>query len=251
MTLRVGCIPYLHAEPFYRDMQRRGLMLYELLPSAMAEALENGEIEAGLTPLVDCFRLQERCDAVAGFGIASMGQMSSVFLYSTMPIAELNGARIGITAEAITAPRLLDVLLRLRYHVQAAAYVSLDEPHDAFVLVGNQALCRRMGMPGFAHMYDLGFEWYTWTNLPCVLSRWLVRKDVAPQDVALLQDTLYVGLDDGVDAMFRIPEARDDLLMLPRDVTRYIRGFRYFIGAREQRAIDLFQQYLQQLEAMH
>lgn len=249
MTLRVGCIPYLQAEPFYRDMPRRGITLYELLPNTMAEALESGEIEAGLTPLVDCFRLQDRCDTVAGFGIASMGQMSSVFLYSTAPIEELDGARIGISEEAVTAPRLLDVLLRLRYHVQPAAYVSLDEPHDAFLLIGSQALCRRMGVPGFAHMYDVGFEWHTWTNLPFVFSRWLVRKDVAPQGVALLKDTLYVGLDDGVDAMYRMPDARDDLLMLPRDVARYIRGFRYFIGSQEQRAIDHFQQCLQQLEA--
>lgn len=249
MTLRVGCIPYLHAEPFYRDMQRRGITLYELLPSTMAEALESGDIDAGLTPLPDCFRLHQGYDPVAGFCIASMRQAGSALLYATAPIEALDGARIGITDEAVTTPRLLDVVLRLRYHVHPAAYVSPQEPHDALLLVGNQALCRRLGIPGFPHMYDLGWEWHSWMNLPFVFSRWLVRKDVDPKDVALLKDTLYVGLEDGVDAMYRLPEPRDDLLMMPRDVVRYIRGFRYFIGSGEQQAIDRFQECLQQLEA--
>jgi chorismate dehydratase len=231
-------------------MERRGITLYELLPNAMADALESGDIDAGLTPLLDCFRLHQHYDPVAGFGIASMRQTGSAFLYATAPIADLDGARIGITEEAVTSPRLLEVLLRLRYHVQPAAYVSPQEPHDAMLLVGNQALCRRMGMPGFGHMYDLGWEWYTWTSLPFVLSRLLVRKDVAPKDVALLKDTLYVGLEDGVDAMYRLPEPRDDLLMMPRDVARYIRGFRYFLGSREEQAIERFQQCLRQLESM-
>jgi len=36
--------------------------------------------------------------------------------------------------------------------------------------------------------------------------------------------------------------------MLPRDVTRYIRSFRYYIGLSEQQAIEQFRHYLQQLK---
>jgi chorismate dehydratase len=249
MILRVGHIPYLHAEPFYFDMERRGIVLYELVPSALAAAMLDGEIDAGPVPVVDCFRLADSLQPVAGFCVATTQKTGNIFLYSTKPMSELGDARIGVTDEASTAVRLLDVLLRVQHQVQPAAYVSLQDPYDAFLLIGNDGLRRRGGARGFAYTYDLGAEWHAWTGLPFVFSRWVVRQDVEPAARALLQDTLYVGLEAGVDALYGIAEPREDLLMLPRDIARYIRNFRYYIGTSEQQALDLFRHYLQRLES--
>jgi chorismate dehydratase len=161
---------------------------------------------------------------------------------------ELHGARIGVTDEAATAPRLLQVLLRLKYQVQPQAYVPLQASSDAFLLIGNRGLLQRMGAPGFQHTYDLGNEWYAWTGLPFVFCRWMVRKDAAAKDIALLEDTLYVGLEEGVNALYRLADPREDVLMLPREVIAYIQGLRYYIGISEQRAIEQFQHYLSQLD---
>jgi chorismate dehydratase len=248
MALRVGRIPYLHAEPFYFDMERRGIVLYEMAPSALAAAVTEGEIDAGPVPIVDCFRLADSLQPVAGFCVATTRRTGSIFLYSTKPMSELHEARIGVTDEASTAVRLLDVLLRVQHQVQPAAYVSLQDTYDAFLLIGNDGLRRRGGARGFAYTYDLGAEWHAWTGLPFVFSRWVVRQDVDPTARALLQDTLYVGLEVGVDALYGISEPREDLLMLPRDIARYIRNFRYYIGTSEQQALDLFRHYLQRLE---
>ena len=248
MALRIGHVPYLHAEPFYVDMARRGLALTELVPRAVAVAAANGEIDAGPVPLVDCFRLEDRFQPVAGFCIASIEDAGSSLLFSSKPIAALAGAHIGITDEASTAPRLLDVLLRLKYQVQTAAYGPLEASHEAFLLIGNQGLRQRMGAPDFPYIYDLGAEWHAWTGLPFVFARWMVRKDVSPRDLALLEEALYVGLEEGVDALCELAEPRQDLVMLPRDIATYIQGFRYFIGRSEQQAIDRFRGYLQQLE---
>jgi chorismate dehydratase len=248
MALRIGRVPYLHAEPFYVDMARRGLALTELVPRAVAVAAANGEIDAGPVPLVDCFRLEDRFQPVAGFCIASIQDAGSSLLFSSKPIAALAGACIGVTDEASTAPRLLEVLLRLKYQVQTAAYGPLDASHEAFLLIGNQGLRQRMGAPDFPYTYDLGAEWHAWTGLPFVFARWMVRKDVSPRDLAQLEEALYVGLEEGVDALCELAEPRQDLVMLPRDIATYIQGFRYFIGSSEQQAIDRFRRYLQQLE---
>jgi predicted solute-binding protein len=229
-------------------MARRGLVLTELVPRAIAVAAAHGEIDAGPVPLVDCVRLEDRFQPLAGFCVASVQHAGSTLLFSTKPIAALAGARIGVTDEASTALQLLHVLLRLKYRVQPAAYVPLQASYDAFLLVGNQGLRQRMGAPGFPYTYDLGAEWHDWTGLPFVFSRWLVRKEVDPKDKALLEETLYVGLEDGVDALYQLAQPRQDLLMLPRDIVQYIQGFRYYIGRSEQRAMDQFQRYLQQLE---
>ena len=245
--MRVGRVPYLHTEPFYFDMARRGIELSEMVPSALVAAAERGEIDAGPMPLADSFRLEDRFQPVAGFCIACVKRAGSIFLYSTKPIAELQGTHIGIPEEASSAPRLLQVLLGLKYGVQPGAYVPLQASYEAFLLIGNQALRQRFGVPGFPQTYDLGQEWQAWTGLPCVFSRWMVRKDLAPKDLALLEDTLYVGLEEGVNALYRLSDPREDLLMLPRDIITYIQGLRYYIGSSEQRAIERFRQYLLQL----
>jgi chorismate dehydratase len=249
MTLRIGRIPYLHAEPWYFAMARRGMGFYECVPGTVAVAATSGAIDAGPVPLVECDRLQDRFEPVAGFCIASMQRTGSSILYSTRPITALAGAHIGVTDEAATALRLLQVLLRLKYQVQPVVYGPLQAAHDAFLLIGNHALRQRRGAPGFPYIYDLGAEWHAWTGLPFVFARWMVRKDIAPRDKALFEETLYDGLEDGVEALYQVAEPREDLLMLPRDIVTYIQGFRYYIGQSEQQAIDQFQRYLYQLES--
>jgi chorismate dehydratase len=247
MAIRVGRIPYLHTEPFYFNMARRGIELYEMVPSALVAAVECGEIDAGPVPLADSFRLEDRFQSVAGFAVASVKQAGSMLLFSTVPITELSGATIGITDEASSAPKLLQILLHLKYGVQPEAFVALDASRDAFLLIGNQALRQRMGTPGYRYTYDLGAEWQSWTGLPCVFCRWMVRKDIAPTDLALLVDTLYVGLEEGVNALYRIADPREDLLMLPRDIVTYIQGLRYYMGHAEQLAVEQFRHYMDQL----
>jgi chorismate dehydratase len=247
MALRIGRIPYLHAEPFYIDMARRGLILTELTPRAIAMAAAKGEIDAGPVPLVDCFGLEDCMQPVAGFCLASVQEAGSSLLFSTKPIEALAGAHIAITDDASTAPRLLDVLLRLKHQVHPASYRTLAAAHDAFLLIGNQGLRQRMGAPDFPYTYDLGAEWHAWTGLPFVFARWMVRRDVSRKDLALLEEALYAGLEEGVDALCQVAEPRQDLAMLPRDIAAHIQGFRYFIGRSEQQAIDRFQRYLDQL----
>ena len=50
------------------------------------------------------------------------------------------------------------------------------------------------------------------------------------RDALVLEDTLYVGLEEGVDSLFHLSDPRENLLMLARDVMEYIIGYRYFVG---------------------
>ena len=68
------------------------------------------------------------------------------------------------------------------------------------------------------------------------------------KDMALLEDILYVGLEDGVDALYHMNEPRDELLMLPRDVVNHIQGLRYYIGLSEQKSINQFKDMIAQID---
>jgi chorismate dehydratase len=248
--MKVGRIPYLSCEPFYFAMEQRGIALSDVVPSAMAEAAATGAIDAGPAPLTDCFHLAEQFRFLSGFCLATIRKAGSVVLHAQRPIQELTAARIGIPAEAATSFRLLQVVLALKYQVQSVEYVTLTDPYDAFLLVGNEGLRQRHGIEDYPHTYDLGEEWYQWTRLPFVFARWIVRKDLDRKAVAVLEDTLYVGLQDWADGLFRSSPAREDLLMHPRDILEYTQGIRYFIGVTEQRAMERFQYYLDQLHLL-
>src|SRR5499433_1615620 len=153
MTMKVGRIPYLEYEPLYFDMARRGIAMYAMVPSQLAAAAAAGAIDAGPVPLVDCFRLEDRFQPVSGFCLACAKRAGNIFLYAKQPIEQLTGARIGITDETSTSLRLLQVLLSLQYHVQPAAYVPLQDPYDAFLLIGNRALRQRGGARGYPYTY--------------------------------------------------------------------------------------------------
>ena len=138
-------------------------------------------------------------------------------------------------------------MLQQKYEIETPEFVGVNEEHQAFVLAGNRGLRQRRGARGFTYKYDLGNEWYNWTRLPFVYSRWMVRNDVDSQLVALLEDILYVGLEDGVDGLYHLNEPREDILMLPKQVVEYIQGLRYYIGMSEQRAVQRIRECLEKL----
>jgi chorismate dehydratase len=249
MAVRIARIPYLSCEPFYFDMERRGIELYDMAPSALAEAAARGEIDAGPVPLTDCSRLDEEFRYLSGFCLATIRRAGSVVLHSQAPIQELTGCRVAISGEAATSSLLLKVLFALKHHVCPGAYVTIEDAHDAFLLIGSEGLRQRHGVWDYPHTYDLGEEWHQWTSLPFVFARWMVRKTLDRKDVAVLEDMLYVGLQDWADGIFRSTDTRDDVLMHPRDILEYTQGIRYFLGVTEQRAIDLFARHVEQLKA--
>ena len=249
MAVNVGRVVQLSFEPFYIDMERRGLSLRDVGLNQVAEGIREGELDGGPVPLTDSFGMDDFATPVAGFCLASATRSGSNLLYSRVPIEELNGARIALSEVDPTSVQLLQVLLAKKYQLDAPELVQTTDEHDALVISGDAALRRRRGMRGYGHRYDLGNEWHSFTELPFVFSRWMRRKDMEHRDAMRLEDTLYVGLEEGVDSLFHLSEPRENLLMLARDVMEYIIGYRYFVGLSEQKSIELFRSYRDQVVA--
>jgi chorismate dehydratase len=247
MKIRVGRIPYLNSEPFYYGMARDDIDLIQLVPSRLSMAAEAGEIDAGPVPLVDYFRLEDRFTQLGQFCISTLQKSRSILLYSKKPIQKLEGATIGITSETSTSRRLLQVLLAQRFEVEPAGYVTLKDPNDAFLIIGDEALRRRYGVPGYPYRYDLGEEWYRWTRMPFVYALWVVRKGMAPKQMTYLENVLYTCVDEGLEHVSTIGQMREDVRMSAKEIIEYYHGFRYWAGVGEIKAIRKFREYLDSL----
>ena len=249
MAIRVGQVTQLSFEPFYIDMERRGVELVNIGLNRVADAIREGEIDGGPVPLTDSFDMDSYAAPVAGFCLSSAARSGSNLFYSRVPMEEMDAGRVALSEVDPTTVQLLQVLLAKKYQKGVPELVQTADEHDGLVISGDAALRRRRGMRGYGHRYDLGEEWNRFTDLPFVFARWMRKSDMERRDAMLLEDTLYVGLEEGVDSLFHLSDPRENLLMLARDVMEYIIGYRYFVGLSEQKSIDLFRSYRDQVVA--
>ncbi len=247
MPNKVGRTPYLSSEAMYFDMSKRGIEVEEVLPNEMVGAIAEGRLQGGLVPLVNTFDLPAGLRLVSGFCVAVVNSAVSIKFHSKIPIEELAGSTIAVPEEAPTATKLLQVLLSVKHGVTPAAYVSPDEPNDGQLMIGNLGLRHRRGLRGYEHTYDLGDEWHSWTGLPFVLARWVLREDLERQDALIIEDSLYTSLQDWADGLYRVSGPSDRVPVHPQEIHQYTQGLRYFMGVPEEKSVALFQEHLRQL----
>ena len=248
MTLRIGLMPYLNSEAFYYAFDSAGMELLPMVPSVMARAAEQGELDAGPIPVVDCFRLEERFTPVNGFCIATVERARSILFFSKRPIQELEGASVAITDETSTTARLLRVLLTHKFGVQPQRYVTLKDAHDAYLLIGDNALRSKGGDPAFPYLYDLGQEWHQWTGLPFVFARWVIRKTAPAEERQRLHHQIAASIPAALANVETIARKRHaDLGLTPEEVKEYVQSFHYVMGEEEQQAVERFRRLLEAL----
>ena len=241
-------MPYLNSEAFYYAFDRAGMELHPMVPSVMARAADRGELDAGPIPLVDCFRLEDRFTPVNGFCIATVERARSILLFCKGPIEKLGGAMVAVTEETSTSAQLLRVLLAHKYDVQPEGYVTLEEPHDAYLLIGDNALRSKEGDASFPFLYDLGQEWHDWTGLPFVFARWVVRRTAPAEQQRRLHDQLDSSIREALANVEAIAhKCHADLGLTPQEVMEYVRSFHYVAGKEEEQAEERFRHLLETL----
>lgn len=235
--LRVGRIPYLNCEPFFHRLE--GVELVDLIPRRLGVAMAEGQLDAGPLSLIDYLRLETRLTPLP-WGIGCPTGARSVLVFSDRPMSALGGARVGITGETSTSVELLRVLLALRYEVEPAAWVGPDEPCDALLLIGDQAIRRLTGGPAARHVVDLALDWRDWTGLPFVFARWAVASRVPGRERRAFERALDAALDRGMESLPAIAAGRRDLGWSGAEVESYLRNFAFRLGPDEEKGAAEF-----------
>ena len=235
--MRVGRIPYLNCEPFFHRLH--GVQLVDLIPRRLGEAVAARELDAGPLSLMDYVRLETHLTPLP-YGIGCPTGARSVLVFSERRLSNLRGARVGITGETSTSVELLRVLLTLRYEAEPAAWVTAEEPCEAQLLIGDQAIRRLTSGPPARHVIDLGLEWRDWTGLPFGFARWAVASRVPARERRAFEQALEAALDRGMAALPDIAATHRDLGWTAAQIESYLRNFAFRLGPDEEKGAAEF-----------
>jgi chorismate dehydratase len=181
--VRVSLVDFVNAWPLTWGFLRgavEGVETITDVPSACADRLKRGEVDAGLIPSIEAARIPG-LRIVRGLGIASKNRVRSVLLASNVPVEKIKTIAADVSSRSSVA--MARILLADRYgnspefHVAAADLCEMLRHHDAALLIGDPAL--RADLTGL-EVFDLAEEWRAMTGLPFVFAVWAVRPGIEP-----------------------------------------------------------------------
>jgi chorismate dehydratase len=196
-TLRVGEINFTNCAHIYHYLKHRykpeGISYHPGPPAVLNCMLRNAEIDLCLSSSFEYARNAGQYYVLPDYGIGSRGALPSIRLFSRVPLDDLDGARIGLTAESGTTVVLARIILqrllgyRNEYTTLAADLERSMKSAEAMVLIGDKALAAdsHAGADDL-FSYDLSQIWEHNTGLPFVFALWILRKDAAEPHAARL-----------------------------------------------------------------
>jgi chorismate dehydratase len=183
-AFRVSLVDYVNAWPLTWGFLRGAVENTDRVtdvPSACADRLARGEVDAGLVPSIEAARIPG-VRIVRGIGIASKQRVRSVILASRRPLNEARTVALDLSSRSSAAmARVLfkDLLgTAPEFHTAAPDLTEMLAHHDAALLLGDPAL--EADLAGL-HVLDLAAGWRELTGLPFVFAVWAVRPAIAPE----------------------------------------------------------------------
>jgi chorismate dehydratase len=183
--LRVGRINYANVLPLYDELEEAftdgALKLIPQTPAQLNQQMREGTIDAGP---ISSFAYAENAGEYILFpdlSVSSFGKVRSIYLFSKVPIEELEQKKIALTSSSASSVALLKILLQHHYGLEAAYetlapnLAQMMETHDAALLIGDDAIRENWRNEHYLQ-YDLGELWYRFTGLPMTFAVWAVRK---------------------------------------------------------------------------
>ena len=244
-TLRVGAVSYLNTKPLVYGLEglAHGIELIYDLPSRLADALYDGQLDVALIPSIELLRhpgysiLSDAC-------IGCHGPVLSVKLLSRCSMSRIESLALdeGSRSSAVLAR----ILLRERFSIEPELRIlphgadPTDAAADAILLIGDRAIHPPTGI--YLECWDLGDQWCRWAELPFVFAMWVARPGVESPE---LESALGAARDAGLANLEEIARCEaGDAGLSQAQTLHYLRdNLHFYLGPREQRGLRRFYRY--------
>lgn len=198
-TLRVGVIAFVNTLPLTRGLEKSRSPEVELVyasPSALADRLRYGELDAALIPAVEFFR-GVGAGIVPGLCIGSRGAVESIRFLSRRPLAELDAVLVDQASR--TSVAMLRLLLDRTHRVSPDFFSFRPDPARPFLgpdgldaqaalLIGDAAM--DLNPEGASLDIDMGAWWQSSFHRPFVYALWVTRAPAGTPEHERLSELL-------------------------------------------------------------
>lgn len=249
-------VNYINTAPIYevwkRTVRHKRWQVVEAPPATLCRMLAADELDIGVVSCYEYGMRPERYRILDDLSISANGPVGSVFLFSQVPMAELDGARVLLSNQSETSVALVKVILEEFVRIRPV-YTSGEvrgiggREAKAVMAIGDDAL-RLVSEGCYAFQYDLGEIWKRETGLPFVFAVFAVREEYCRDHAAELAEIHREFLRcraEGKEELLDICEKVAPLIPMPcENCYAYLRAIEHDLGPEKQRALETFFQYL-------
>lgn len=205
------------------------------LPADCADAVRDGQFDAGLLPVIEIAR--QGLPILSDVGICCRGPVRSILLISKVSPSDIR--TLAADTSSRSSVMLARVLLANHYRVEDAEFIPLKP--DVEAMLAKADACLVIGDPALHidpakvpyQVADLGEVWWQLTGLPMVFAAWAGK---TPLPVSLFRDSWQFGMERMDEYVASEATKRG----FPEDLAReYLtHHIHYEIGPEERRGLE-------------
>lgn len=255
-SARIGMVNYLNMAPIHEKWQatvnRNDWQLVEAPPAVLNKKLANGQVDLGFVSSYEYGVHAENYKVLSGLSISANGPVGSVFLFSHVPLDQLDNAPILLSSQSETSVCLVKIILEEFNNVHPRyetgdVLTALKKEYKALLAIGDDAL-RLVDTSIFLYQFDLGDIWKRETGLPFVFAVCAVREDFCaehPETLVEIHRELLRCRDEGkaeLKSVCAISAPR--IPMTEKRCYEYLLAIEYDLGGQKRKALETFFEYL-------
>lgn len=249
--MKICAVSYLNTKPFLYGIENQMIDTEIILqiPSLCVEHFKNHLSDIALIPVGSLVDFDE-VHLVSDYCIGANGKVDSVFLFSQNPIHQLKA--IYLDTHSRTSNGLIKILCKYHWN-QNIDFLKTPSNTDSYqwinenigaIVIGDRAIQIKNHYP---YVYDLAYEWKSWTGLPFVFAVWAFHFSSAIlEKLDLLKNSFCYGLShiEEVATLWSNAFHTDKENILHY----YKNNISYELDNDKKEALKLYLQYLSHIE---
>ncbi len=230
----VSAVSFLNTKCFVKGLDTISdqITLSLDVPSIAAQKLVQEKVDLALVPVAIIPQLK-RHFIYTNFCIGSVGEVSTVCVYSNRPFHELE--TIELDPNSKTSNQLLQILLNrfLKKNIQLVNESLPNENHGKLI-IGDRAI---QAKSAFQCEFDLSKCWNEQTGLPFIFACWVANKPLSSEFVNDFNNALANGVSRIDEVIAANKTMNTDLFNVSKYLTENIS---YTFDKRKRQALDYF-----------
>ncbi len=253
---RFGMVNFINTAPIYEiwkeTVDPEMYTVIEEPPSVLNRMLASDSIDLGFVSSYEYCVRPERYRILRDLSISATGSVGSVFLFSHMPLEELDNKIVLLSNQSETSVYLVKIILEEYYHLKPM-YIGggvggeISKSCQAVLAIGDDAL-RLVSSGQYAYQFDLGEMWHTLTGLPFVFSVCAVQENFCLTNarvVKTIQQTLVQCREEGRADLKRICQLVAPRIPMEVDSCyTYLEALEYDLSDRKIKALEKYYGFL-------